>query len=285
MTPELLIDVPCRLGENPLWSADEDRLYWTDIDDGKLYRCDAVGGGLECIHDGETVGGFTRQADGSLLLLGRRGSVRILHDKRTETVIEELAAERHTRFNDVIADPAGRVFCGTMRSGGQAGALYRLEIDGRMIRVLEDVGCSNGIGFSPDLATMYYTDSPRREVYAFDYGRQTGDISNQRVFASVPDGQGVPDGLTVDAEGGVWSARWDGGCIVRYDPAGRRTHRVELPARRVTSAMFGGPDLADLYVTTAGGDDRRTHGRLAGAIFRLRPPVGGREEFPSRVRL
>jgi D-xylonolactonase len=141
------------------------------------------------------------------------------------------------------------------------------------------------MGFTPDQRGMYYTDTRRREIYLFDYQRDSGALTNQRVFVRVPENEGKPDGLTVDAEGFVWSARWDGGCIVRYAPDGREVLRVDFPARRVSSLTFGGADYRDLYVTTAGGDDRAQHGPAAGALFVLRPGPRGVAEFASRIAI
>jgi len=285
MTPEIVADYACETGENPLWHPDENRLYWVDIPNGRIFRHDPAAGTHELCHEGDPVGGFTVQADGALLLFMARGAVRTWRDGRMQTVIEEVPAERKSRFNDVIADPAGRVFCGTMPSGGQLGRLYRLDTDGALTELLDGIGCSNGLGFTPDRKGLYYTDSPKREIYLFDYDEATGGISNRRVFARVPDaaGEGVPDGLTVDAEGFVWSARWDGACLVRYRPDGSEDRRIAFPVAKVSSAIFGGEDYRDLYVTTAGGNKKSADGPAAGALFRLRPGVAGTPEFRSRI--
>jgi D-xylonolactonase len=172
-----------------------------------------------------------------------------------------------------------------MPDGDRPGRLYRLDLDLRLARLLDGIGCSNGMGFTADRRRMYYTDSIAGEIYLFDYSPAGGVLSNRRVFARVPREAGLPDGLTVDAEGGVWSARWGGGCVVRYTPAGVEEGRVEFPAQRVSSITFGGPDYADLYVTTAGGQDKGVFGPGAGALFRFRPGVRGVPEFRSRIGL
>jgi D-xylonolactonase len=132
---------------------------------------------------------------------------------------------------------------------------------------------------------MYYVDSPKREVYLFDYDQATGAITNQRVFVTTPEGEGVPDGMTVDAEGYVWVAKWDGGCLVRYAPHGDEDRRIKFPAKKVSSAIFGGEDYADMYVTTAGGTDKPNEGAGAGALFRVRLGVKGVAEFRSKVKV
>ena len=288
MEPELIADYACVVGEGPLWHAAERRLYWLDILTGRVFRYDPATGAHEQVYGGEQVGGFTAQADGALLLFGARGAIRVWRDGAIErTIVEEIEADRESRFNDVIADPAGGVFCGTMAGPNGAGRLYRLDTDGTLTTVLEDIQVPNGLGFTPDRRGMYFTDTARRVISLFDYDLATGAVSNQRLFVRVPEaeGEGAPDGMTVDREGYVWSARWGGGCLVRYAPDGTEVARVAFPARKVSSAVFGGEDYADLYVTTAGGDNKAEDGPGAGALFRLRPEVPGVPEFLSRVGL
>jgi sugar lactone lactonase YvrE len=282
--PELIADYACHTGENPLWHPLEQRVYWCDIPRGRLFRYDPATGRHEMLLEGEELGGFTVQADGALLLFMARGAVRLLRDGALTDVIAELPDELDSRFNDVIADPRGRVFCGTMPSPTRNGRLYRLDTDGAITKVLDDIACSNGLGFTPDLREMYYTDSGRHVIYRFDYDEATGALSNQRVFARNPEAEGLPDGMTVDADGNVWSARWDGGQLVRLAADGSVAQRIDFPARKVSSVVFGGPSYEDMYITTAGGDEKATEGAGAGALFRLRlPGVRGRAEFFSRI--
>ena len=285
MKPELIADYGCVTGEGPLWHPGEEKLYWTDIPTGRLFRYDPATGAHEQCYEGDVVGGFTIQADGSLLLFMARGAIKVWRTGELSTVVDEIPAERESRFNDVIADPVGRVFCGTMPTETQPGRLYRLDTDGTLSKLLDDISCSNGFGFTPDRQHMYYTDSFKREIYLFDYDRDSGEIANQRVFVQTPEDEGFPDGMTVDAEGCVWSARWDGGCLLRYAPDGREIMRVDFPARKVSSVTFGGADYGDMYVTTAGGDDKAREGTGAGALFRLNLGIQGVAEFPSRIAL
>jgi sugar lactone lactonase YvrE len=282
---ERIADCRCHTGENPLWHPAERRLYWTDIPGGRLYRFDPAAGGWETCYEGGPVGGFTLQADGGLLLFMARGAIAVRRDGGLEYLIREIPAERESRFNDVIADPAGGVFCGTMATASGNGRLYRLDTDGGLYVVMEGVGISNGMGFTPDRRRMYYTDSLLRRVYLFDYDEGTGALANRRIWLETPDGEGVPDGLTVDAEGCVWSARWDGGALYRYSPEGAELLRIPLPARKVSSVTFGGEDYRELFVTTAlAGGTRECEGEGAGALFRLRPGVRGVPEFRSRIK-
>ncbi|MCC7493068.1 MAG: SMP-30/gluconolactonase/LRE family protein [Fimbriimonadaceae bacterium] len=285
VTPRLVADFACRIGEGPLWHAERHCVYWTDIPAGRLFRLDVASGAAECCYEGRVVGGFTLQADGQLLLFLDRGGIGLWDGQRLELLRDELPAEASSRFNDVIADPAGRVFCGTMCQGSSPGRLYRLDLDGTLEVVVDGVGCSNGLGFTPDREGLYYTDSVAREIDRFDYDQATGAIANRRPFVRTPAGEGVPDGMTVDAAGCVWSARWDGGCLVQYSPAGELLQRIEFPARKVSSVTFGGPDGSDLWVTTAGGDAKATEGAGAGALFHLNLGILGGPEFRSRIGL
>ena len=283
---ELIADYACLTGENPLWHPMEKRLYWLDIPRGRMFRYDPATGKHEQCYEGGQVGGFTVQADGSLLLFGDHGAIRVWREGITRTIVEEIPEERASRFNDVIADPMGRVFCGTMPGpDGSLGSLYRLELDGTLTRVFGGIGCSNGMGFTPDRKRMYYTDSKPREVYVFDYDRRTGTLSNRKPFLRLPEGS-IPDGLTVDAEGSVWCAIWGGGCVARFGPEGKELERIELPAKLCASLTFAGPDGTDLYVTCAGGDDKPANGPGAGALYRVRGTGHrGVAEFFSRVGL
>ena len=287
MQPEMIADYQCTTGEGPLWHPLEKRVYWTDIPNGKLFRYDPATGHHEQCYAGDPVGGFTIQSDGALLLFGERGSIAFWRGGAPEYLIRELPGEGDARFNDVIADPEGRVFCGTMsHDSSRSGRLYRLELDGSATQVLDGIGISNGMGFTLDHRQMYYTDSQARKIYVFDYDRVSGALANKRVFVETPQGEGVPDGMTVDASGYVWSARWDGSALYRYAPDGKVAERIAFPAKKVSSVVFGGDDYMDMYVTTAlAGHSKADEGAGAGALFRLRTGVRGVPEFFSRVRI
>lgn len=282
-TPSIIADYQCHNAEGPLWHALEERLYWSDLTTGRLFRYDYASKTHEQIYSGEAVGGFTIQQDGSLLLFKARGAIERWQEGKITTLIPEIPDERETRFNDVIADPAGRVFCGTMPAPNRLGRLYRLDTDGSLTQILDGLGVSNGMGFTPDHKQLYHTDSDKREIYKFDYDQFSGNITNQRVHITTPEDEGVPDGMTVDAEGYIWSARWDGGHLFRYTPDGTEVLRIPFPAKKVTSVTFGGPDYTDIYVTTAGGDNRDEEGAGAGAVFHLNLGVQGVPEFLSRI--
>jgi len=287
MQPEPIADYQCQTGENPLWHPLEKRLYWTDIPRGRLFWFDPATGRHELCYEGHVIGGFTIQADGALLLLGEHGAVRTWRDGRLETLVDGLPEEEGNRFNDCIADPEGRVYCGALSTPRRPGRLYRLDRDRSFTVIEEGLGTSNGMGFTPDHTRLYHSDSNDRvrKIHVYDYDRVTGALRNRRLFVEARPDEGKPDGLTVDAEGFVWSARWNGGMLLRHSPEGKEVARVLFPARKVSSAAFGGPDLADLYVTTAGGDQRAEEGPGAGVLYRLRPGVRGLPEFFSRIGL
>ena len=285
MVPELMADYRCETGEGPLWHPMERQVYWSDIPRGRIFRLNPFSRRHEQIYEGRIVGGYTIQSDGSLLLFMDRGSVAVWRDGKLEYLVNEMEDETDNRFNDVAADPAGRVFCGTMPTDTRSATLYRMDTDGSITTVLEGVGLSNGIGFSPDQKQMYYTDSLARKIYIFDYDIDSGDVTNQRVFVETPDDGSIPDGMTVDAEGYVWGARWDGSSLYRYNPDGEQVVQIQFPAKKISSVIFGGVDLTDMYVTTAGGGNKAEEGPGAGGLFRLNVGVQGKPEFLSRVGL
>jgi sugar lactone lactonase YvrE len=194
-------------------------------------------------------------------------------------------AERpHIRFNDGGVDGRGRFWAGTMNDQDSAspdGCLYRLDPDLSIHRMATGFTVSNGTAWSPDHKTMYFTDTFRQVILAFDYDLDTGTISNQRPFAHVPAEDGFPDGHTVDSEGCLWSTHWGGWKITRYDPSGKVERQIRLPVANVTSCAFGGENLDELYISTAWltlDEATRAQQPLAGDLFRLRLGIKGFEQ-------
>lgn len=291
LVTEMVADYPCHVGEGPLWHAAQNRIYWTDIPAGKLYWYDITTGQHQACYADRPVGGFTLQADGGLLLFRDKGNVVVWRDgELAETIIDSVNDLQGTRFNDVCADPAGRVFCGTMADMKHSGRLYRLDPDGTLTMLFEGLGTPNGMGFSPDKTKLYFNDShaTSRTTWVFDYDAASGNLRNRQVFrdAKQHDDPGHPDGLAVDAEGGVWTARWDGSSLLRHGADGSIAERVHFPVRKVSSLCFAGSELSDIYATTAGGHLRPNDGAAAGALFRVRgSTVKGLPRFVSRMGL
>jgi D-xylono/L-arabinono-1,4-lactonase len=284
--PRMIVQERCATGEEPLWNPFDQHMYWTDIPRGRIYRYNQLSGKHELLYEGAVVGGFTIQADGSLLLFMERGRVQCWQDGALTTIVDAIPGEEDTRFNDVIADPRGRVFCGTMPGKTHPARLYRLDLDGSVTLMLDAMGQANGMGFAPDATALYVTDTKAGTITHYRYDEQSGAIAEPIVFARLAGEYPVMDGLAVDAEGRIWSARFGGGCLIGYAPDGREIGSIELPTSRVTSAGFGGMDARDLFITTAGGDETTAaEDPAAGCLFHVQMDVPGRPEFRSRVGL
>lgn len=290
-----VVDTECETGEGPLWHPEDEHLYWCDIPRGRVYRYDPAIDDYECVYrdDHEQIGGFTIQRDGSLLLFQEAGAVRQLFrdDWTTETVLTPDPDRFHERFNDVIADPEGRVFAGVMpdTERGIPGQLYRLDTDGTFSLVRESCVLPNGMGFTPDLSQLYFTDTcevdPSKPgyIYQYDYDRKNGSLTDPEVFVDASNIDGYPDGMTVDSEGYVWSAFWDGSAIYRFAPDGTRERTILFDPRKVSSLTFAGDDFHTAYVTTACVETREIEGPGAGSVYRVDTGVAGRPEFRSAI--
>lgn len=263
-------------------------IYWTDIPNARLYRCRQDGTKLEKFEVPAAVGGFTIQEDGSLLLFMARGTVAIWRNGEVlSTVIETIREEVDGRFNDVIADPLGGVYCGTMSTRKHGGRFYHMATDGTLELLVEGMGTPNGMGFSPDRRWFYQNDSRESVMYRWRYDSESGSIADREVHISVDrnGGKGRPDGMVVDTEGCLWTARWEGYRLVRHDPQGNPLDEIRFPARNVSSLTIAGDDRRTAFVTTAACDDRTANGALAGSLFRVSGlPADGQPEFRSRVK-
>ena len=278
--PQVLVHQQCRLGENPLWDERRKSLFWVDILEKVIYRYETATKETRVIYQGgPAVGGFTIQEDG-ILLLFRENDIAVLQENGDVDSIITVEDEGMRRFNDVIADPEGRVFAGTIGCDESSGGLYRLDTDGRMTKILCETRVANGMGFSPDLGTFYWTCSTRKKVFRFSYDRASGEISNRKTIITAEEGEGTPDGLTVDADGNLWSARWGGYAVCKHTPDGVVIEKIHLPVEKVSSIVFGGDEFNRLFITTAG--DPSDEG-LDGDIFHLPCEVKGRPEFRSRI--
>ena len=290
MQPEIISNYRCQIGEGPLWHPMEKRLYWVDIPQGRVFRFDPVTNEHEICYEGEPVSGMTVQEDGSLLLFMQRGAIASWRKGNLKFIINQIPYVRAYGFNDMIADPMGRVFWGSLPANEYVKerycGLYRIDTDGSITLVAEDIGLSNGLGFAPDCNQIYYTDTILRRIYQFDYDKKTGSLTNRRIFVETGANDGDPDGMTVDAEGYVWTALWGSHAVVRYTPQGREERRIRFPAKKVSSVCFGGEDFTDLYVTSAiAGPKGTDESDAAGALFRVHLDIRGVPEFFSRIGL
>ena len=286
MNPELIADYANKCGEGPLWNPIDKQLYWVDIPNGQVYRYDPSTNKHELYFQAPTgIGGFTIQPDGSLLCFMYRAGLAVLENGKLRYLIEEIKDEKGRHFNDVIADPVGRVYAGTMEDSSGKGTLYRLDLDGTFTPILDGIGISNGMGFTSDKKSMYYTDSETYRIDIFDYDIKTGELSNRRTFVNTPEG-GLPDGMTVDSEGNIWSARFGGYGVYKYSLEGVLEHKLDIPMRNTTSVIIGGENYNEMYITSAGGEDKTLNGEYAGALYRVDisdSGITGVPEFFSRI--
>jgi sugar lactone lactonase YvrE len=249
MTRPVQVTAPATLAESPVWDPRRGSLLWVDIVSGDVHRYEPATGNDTATAVGVPVGAVAVRRDGGLMLAAGLGFAVL--DEPSGALRWLWAGARGDRMNDGKCDPAGRFLAGTVARATGGAALYRLDTDGLVTTLIENVTLSNGLGWSPDGALLYYADTPLERVDVMDYDLATGTVRDRRAFVDLRDADGRPDGLTVDADGGVWVAMARGGAVRRYTPAGRLDQVVELPVARVTSVAFGGPDLTDLYVTTS----------------------------------
>lgn len=288
----LLSEHRFQLGEGPWWSVEEHRLYWVDITGRSVQRIALDGSAFQRWEVPSDVGFVVPHRDGGAVLGLRDGLYQLELDTGKTRLLLSLEEDLpDQRLNDGKCDPRGRLWFGSMRddSAEPVGALYRYDGGAQAIRVLDEVLTSNGLGWSPDGTRMYYTDSPRQRIDQLDFDGPTGTVGKRCLFApNPPDSppQALPDGLAVDSQGFVWSAMWDGACILRYAPDGSLDRTVRLPVARPTSCMFAGPGLTTLVITSAVDGPTMASARqdLCGATFLLDLEVPGLPEVPFAPR-
>jgi sugar lactone lactonase YvrE len=228
-------------------------------------------------HVGTVAATIRLRISGGYVMALERGFAFVDDSFQSVTALPEVFSDPEIRMNDGGCDPQGRFYCGTMayhaREG--AGTLYRLDADGRVTPVLPGVTISNGIQWSADGTTVYYSDTGTGRVDAFDFDADDGTLSNRRPFATVDPSEGAPDGVAIDTEGGIWVALWQGSRVHRYDQTGTLSDVLELPVSNVTACTFGGDDLSSLYITTSRLDIDAQEQPQAGAVFMTKPGVTG----------
>jgi len=285
---EVVLDAHAHVGEGPTWDAEAYKLIWIDIVGNIVHRYNPTTGEDESIDVGQPVGAAAPRAAGGIVLALRDGfGILDIASGDVQMIAHTEADNPGNRMNDGACDSAGRFWAGTMSFDVEpgAGALYRLDTDHRVTKVLGCVTISNGLGWSLDDAKMYYIDSPTQGVDVFDYDPSSGQVENRRRLIDIPEQVGLPDGMMVDAEGFLWVALFGGGAVHRYSAEGRLDRVIDLPASQITKCVFGGEDLSDLYITSAAYKlskkelEDQPH---AGALFRCRPGPRGRPSYSFR---
>lgn len=286
--PQHLLRVQNRLGETPIWDPQENALYWVDWGGRPTCRFQPSTGELATFPVSLPVTALARRASGGWLAIAQNG-----------IYLWDPAANEYTPFagppdpgkpelcfNDGAVDRQGRLLVGTVNMEdpfAPEGSLYRLDPDGSLHELDTGYATANGIGLSPDGATVYVSDQRQNQIVVLDYDISSGAVSNRRLFARLPAEEGMPDGLIVDAEGFVWNGHWDGWKLTRYDPDGKIERQIRFPVQHVISCAFGGRHLDQLFVTTAWwgfGDEERQRQPWAGDLFRVEPGARGLLEPP-----
>jgi len=283
---QLVLDTQSKLGEGALWNNRTGELLWVNIKGEILNFYNPRTETNKEMFTGQMVGTVVPTESGKVLVALENGIYSFDPESGAKKLIVDPEADKpDNRFNDGKCDPAGRFWAGTMSLVGakNAAALYRLDADSTVHKMIDGVSISNGIVWSGDKTKMYYVDTPTRKVMRYDYNHETGEINNPTVAVEVPEGMGAPDGMTIDEEDHLWVALWGGSAVACFDPEnGELLRKIEVPAKNVTSCAFGDDDLGTLYITTAREGTSKTELEQfphAGGVFKIRPGVKGVPAF------
>jgi L-arabinonolactonase len=282
MQPEQVVHCQNIVGEGPLWNMKEQAIYWVDIDGKKIQRYFTQTKTYEsfdmpakiCLMAFRTQGGMIVGAEDGLYFWDSA-------ENKLDFITHPEKGKSEARFNDGKVDRRGRLWAGTMTFEGASSSLYRVDADLSVHRMETGVTISNGVGWSPDNRTMYFVDSIRYVIYAYDFDLETGAITNRRPFVKLDKSFGIPDGLTVDSEGYVWCAIYGGWKVMRYDPQGKVAAEIQFPVSKPSSCMFGGQDLDELYVTSISeglSDEEKLQQPMTGDLFVIKTNVKGLPE-------
>ena len=284
------------VGEGPVWNSEEQKIYWTDIQGGKLFKYDPENGSNQVIHNGFEVGGFRFNESGGLILGSWEGIYLWNSDEDFHLLRngEIDGTKVNIRVNDATSGPDGSFYCGTDATNWKNDVVFRINPDKSIDIIDEGVKLCNGMGFSPDESTFYSTDSLRKTIFQWDYKKSTKSVSNKRVFVDLNDNSsGIVDGMTVDSEGYIWSAIWFSSKVMRFDPDGKLEREIHFPATQTSCPMFGGKDLNELYVTTANagtgqppnGEEPNGYNSSAyrgGDLFKVKLDIQGKKEYKTK---
>ena len=291
---EMVSDEQALVGEGPVWDTSSQTLFWTDIQGGRFFNFNPSTKINKVIHNGVNTGGLAVNESGGLILGTWEGVQLWNSDDDYRWLYKDSFEGREIKTNDVTSSPDGGFIVGTGHL--DSCSVFKFNPNGTVDIIDEGLELCNGMGFSPDCRTFYSTDSPKHEIYKWDHDPVSGKFSNKKIFKKIPDDWGIPDGMTVDSEGYVWAAIWYGGMIVRLDPDGKEERRINFPAKQTSSAMFGGKDLNELYVTTAkfgtglnettgwepSGYDMDAH--RGGELYRVKIDIQGKPEFHTKFK-
>lgn len=280
---EHLVLAQNQLGETPIWVPEENALYWVDWGGGPTCRFEPATGKFTTYPVSPPVTALARRAGGGWIVIAQNG----LYEWNPKTNEYKLIvgspepARPEICYNDCAVDRQGRLLVGTVNMQNvfaPEGSLYRLDPDGSLHELDTGYATANGLGISPDGRTVYVTDMRHHQIMSLDYDTVRGTVNNRRIFASVPEEEGMPDGLIVDAEGFVWSGHWAGWKLTRYSPDGKIERQIHFPVQHVISFAFGGADLDELFVTTACwglSEEERKQQPWAGDLFRVKTGLKG----------
>lgn len=255
--PSPVVAARARLGECPVWDVDRQLLFWVDVHNHRVHQFDPATGNDRFFETGDVVPAILSASQGRLLIaLSDRLAFLNTETGVIDTLYQIKFPYPNTRFNDGKCDSQGRVWIGSISEAPEQAELYRYDPDGSLHVMEKGLTISNGLGWSPDQSTFYLTDSAKHRIYAYDFELETGTITNRRIFVDlsreVVDGTVVePDGLTIDQQGNLWSALWNGWRVACFNVKGEEIHSIKLPVQRPTSVTFGGAELTDLYITSA----------------------------------
>lgn len=283
MEVQLVVDAKATLGEGPTWDHRTQQLYWVDIVEKKIHIYDPKKNETSQIPVDHQIGAVVVRESGGFIAATENGFYAINEQGEQTLIVDPEKDLPHNRFNDGKCDPVGRFWAGTMHfdEDKPTGSLYVLDRDLTVRKMLTGITISNGLAWTSDQKTMYYIDSPTKQVAAFDFDLETGELTNKRIVVTIPDGEGIPDGMTIDADGNLWVAQWGGYKVSKWNPhTGEKLGEIKVPAKQVTSCVFGGENLDELYITSArrGLDEKELEAYPhSGGLFRVKTDVKGTE--------